>query len=261
MTSATPIVPYLYSRLLQVAPVVQHGFATRSGGVSTGAYGSLNCGLGTGDDPLLVDENRRRVAAGFGIGVDALFTLRQVHGSGVIDAGRTRPLPDHEGDALVCREPGMMIGILTADCVPVLLADHESRVVGAAHAGWRGAVAGVIEATVVAMESLGARRGKIHAAIGPAIQKPSYEVGDDVRRAVAASVDFDVGFLFEGRGERYLFDLPGFARSLCLESGITLVDNIGVDTCADAAGFFSYRRSLHHAEPACGRQLSCIGIR
>jgi polyphenol oxidase len=250
----------LHSPLLRSIPGVRHGFGTRQGGVSTGPYASLNCGPASGDDASLVATNRARVASAFGIAADSLFTLRQVHGPGVVEVDRMGPGPGQEGDAMVCERAGVMIGILTADCVPVLFADPERRVVGAAHAGWRGAAAGVIEATVAAMQARGARRESIHAAIGPAIRRESYEIGDEVRRAIAGSVGFETDRLFQSRGERYLFDLPGFVGELCREAGIRLLDDLGFDTYGDETHFFSHRRACHRGDPACGRLLSVIGL-
>jgi YfiH family protein len=253
---------YLGSPLLESVPGLVHGFFTREGGVSSGDHESLNCSFGSDDETDRVVENRRRCAAALGFEAPGLFTLRQVHGDGVVHADRERPRPDREGDALVVGDAGLCVGVLTADCVPVLFVDPEARIAAAAHAGWKGAVGGVVGATVREMESRGARRERLRAAIGPSIRQPSYEVGPEVQQQVVASCPFDPGFLFETGDEgRYLFDLPGLVRSLCLEEGIPLVDDMGLDTYADEERFFSYRRGCHQGAADYGRQLSLIGFR
>lgn len=240
-------------------PGVAHAFFTRAGGTSGGGYASLNCGLHCGDDARRVAANRDLACAHFALKGASLVTLRQVHGTDVVVVDGEPPGPDIRGDALVSTTPGVLIGVLTADCVPVLIADAARGVVAAAHAGWRGAAAGVIGATVDAMERAGARRGAMRAAIGPAIRQSSYEVGDDVREAVTADGGKASG-LFRENGDRYLFDLPGFARLLCTEAGIAAIDDIGHDTYRDESRYFSHRRSCHRGEGACGRQLSTIAL-
>jgi YfiH family protein len=230
------------------------------GGVSTGDFSSLNCGFGSGDDPEVVAENRARITAHFDTASNELFTLRQVHGSTVVFTDDRRSTLDIEGDALVSTTRGAFVGVLTADCVPVLIADGEKGVVGAAHAGWKGAASGVVEALVSSMERSGARRGNMHAAIGPAIQQNAYEVGTEFVDAVTQHAPFDPDFLFVRDGRRAWFDLPGFVRCLCIHSGVSLLDNAALDTYGDESRFFSYRRSLHAGRDDYGRQISVIGL-
>ncbi len=252
--------PVLHSPLLRGAAGIGHGFFTRVGGVSTAPYDSLNTSHGSGDERPRIDENRRRVAADFGLAADRLVTLRQVHGAAVVAVANTPPAADTPGDALVTTTPGMLLGVTTADCVPVLLADPDHGVVGVAHAGWRGAAAGVVEAAVNAMRAAGAGTGSLRAALGPAIAQSAYEVGEEVREQVHEAVPFDTDFLFRSEGDRYRFDLPGLVRALCLQAGVSLVDNLGMDTYAEPGQFFSYRRATHAGESDYGRQLSVIGL-
>ncbi len=238
---------------------VRHGFFTRRGGVSQGVFASLNVGLGSGDDPAHVAENRRRAAAA--LGAQALYTPYQVHGADVVvveDAAMDRV----KADAVVTRLPGLAVGVVTADCVPVLIAAPARGVVGAAHAGWRGAVAGIVEATVAAFARLGAQPGGLVAAIGPAIRRDSYEVGEDVRAAVLDR-DPRAGALFapSDRAGHWLFDLPGFVRRRLRRAGVGRIADLGRDTLGEEELFFSYRRSTRRGEPAYGRQLSAILLR
>jgi YfiH family protein len=239
---------------------VRHGFFTRAGGASGGLYASNNCGFGSGDDPLNVVENRRRSVARLGLGGDALVTVYQVHGVDVAHA--TKPWQPGEApraDALVCDRPGIALGILTADCAPILLADRRARVIGAAHAGWRGALQGVAEAAVAAMAKLGARPERIAAAIGPCIAQASYEVGPGFPRPFleqdAASAEF---FRPASRAGHCMFDLPGYLARRLGALGLARVEAVRADTCADAARFFSYRRATRLGEPDYGRNLSVI---
>lgn len=231
----------------------RHGFFTRRGGVSRGAYATLNCGLRGADDPAHVAANRARVAAALGAPPGALVTLRQVHGCAVLRVAE--PPPDAatiEGDALVTDRPGVVLGVLTADCAPVLFADRAAGVVGAAHAGWRGAVGGVLEATIAAMEALGAARGRIAAVIGPCIAQVSYEVRGDLRESVA-----DARFFAPGRDDAHFqFDLAGYCASRLAE--VSEVAILGADTCADEARFFSHRRRTSAGGGPLGHQLSAI---
>ncbi len=239
---------------------VRHAFFTRQGGVSEGVYASLNCGFGSNDDPGRVAENRARVTARLGLSADALVTAYQIHSAEVVSVAEPwPPARAPKADGMVTRTRGLALGVLTADCAPVLLADAGAGVIGAAHAGWRGAVGGVIEATARAMEALGARLAATVAVIGPCIQQASYEVGDDLRDAVLGA-DRTAADLFRTgeMGGKFLFDLPGFvARRLeRLEFGI--IGRIAADTCADEARFFSYRRATKRGETDCGRALSAI---
>jgi hypothetical protein len=238
-------------------PGVRHGFFGRAGGVSTGLYGSLNCGPGSGDAPAAVAENRARVAAALAPGAE-LTSLAQIHSPFVHIAGADWDTSRHpEGDGLVTAVPGLALGILTADCAPVLFADPEAKVVGAAHAGWKGAFGGVLEATVAAMESLGARRARIHAAIGPCISAVHYEVGDEFR-ARFLEADANTRFFKPGRAGHHHFDLAGYAAARLAEMALASIASVGVCTYPVENGFFSFRRATHVGEPDYGREISAI---
>jgi len=245
---------------LTAALPAPHGFFTRAGGVSAGRFASLNCSLSGRDDPDAVRENRRRAADALNLPAGALVGLTQVHGIAV--ATVETPWPETarpEADAMVTNRPGVLLGIVTGDCAPVLFADAEAGVIGAAHAGWRGAVAGVIEATLDAMEALGARRGRIAAAIGPCIGQASYEVGPDLRDAVLARGAADARFFAGGaRPDRWLFDLPGYCAARLAAAGVASHGWIGRDTLAEEACFFSYRRATLGGGGPIGHQLSAI---
>jgi polyphenol oxidase len=223
---------------------VPHGFFTRRGGVSSGAYASLNCSLSGHDDGDKVVENRARVARSLGIDPGHLLGLTQVHGTHVVTV--TEPWPAGRGekaDAMVTDRPGLALGIVTADCAPVLFADSGRPIVGATHAGWRGAVAGVLEATVTAMIALGSAAERITAAVGPCIGQASYEVGPDLRDAVLARSSADSVFFVSGqREDRWQFDLPGYCVARLRAAGVGNVLVIGVDTLAEEDRFFSHRR-------------------
>lgn len=237
-----------------------HGFLGRRGGASSGIYSSLNVGLGSDDDPAAVAANRHLAAAAVAPGA-ALVTLFQVHGADVVTV--TTPIADDArpcADALVTDRPGLALGILTADCAPILLADVAAGVVGAAHAGWKGGLGGVAEATVAAMERLGADRDRIAAAIGPCIAKGSYEIDDAfLARFAATDVAYE-RFFGAARSGHHRFDLEGFVASRLAAAGVRKVHALGLDTYADEARFFSYRRATHRGEPDYGRQLSLIAL-
>ncbi len=240
------------------SPGLRHGFFTRAGGVSTGIYEGLNCGRGSGDNPAAARENRARAMAALGAHPEALVTAHQIHSPDVLVV--TEPWPDEppKGDALVSDVPGLVLGVVTADCAPVLLADAEAGVIGAAHAGWRGALGGVIENTVDAMERLGARRERIAAAVGPCIAQPSYEVGREFYDAfIADDLEHD-RFFAPGAGDRLQFGLKAFCAARLAAAGVTRADILPHDTCADAALFYSNRRAAHRGEPDYGRLLSAI---
>jgi YfiH family protein len=245
---------------LTAALPAPHGFFTRAGGVSAGRFASLNCSLSGRDDADAVRENRRRAADALNLPPGGLVGLTQVHGIAV--ATVETPWPETarpEADAMVTNRPGLLLGIVTGDCAPVLFADAEAGVVGAAHAGWRGAVAGVIEATLDAMEALGARRARIAAAIGPCIGQESYEVGPDLRDAVLGRRAEDSRFFAEGaRPDRWLFDLPGYCAARLAAAGVARHGWIGRDTLAEEACFFSYRRATLGGGGPIGHQLSAI---
>ena len=239
---------------------VPHGFFTRRGGVSSGPYASLNCSLSSRDERAAVLENRARVAASLAIEPDRLLGLTQVHGIRVITA--TEPWGAGEGelaDAMVSAEPGLGLGIVTADCAPVLFAAAGGAIVGAAHAGWRGAVAGVLEATVAAMVALGASASGIVAAIGPCIAQVSYEVGADLRDGVLKRSVADVAWFAAGRRpDRWQFDLPGYCAGRLRGAGVGHVIVTGIDTMAAEDRFFSHRRRTLADGGPIGHQISVI---
>jgi hypothetical protein len=240
---------------------IRHGFFTREGGVSEGVYASLNCGFGSGDAPEAVAENRRRALARLGLGAGSLVTAYQAHGIDV--AVVERPWAHGaapRADAMVTRVPGVALGILTADCAPVLLADAEARVAGAAHAGWRGALGGVIEAAIAAMERLGARRASIAAAIGPAIGRASYEVGPEFRQAFLDHAAGNSAFFDAAASGKFRFDLAGYVEQRLVAAGIGTIGRIAADTCADDARFFSWRRTSLAGGRDYGRALSAIAL-
>lgn len=241
---------------------IRHGFFTREGGVSGGVYASLNTGFGSGDDAAAVTENRRRAEAALGFADGALTTVRQVHSSRVAlaaDAWTYAASP--EADALVSRTPGVLLGVLTADCVPVLFADADAGVVGAAHAGWKGARGGVLEATLEAMTALGADPARTAAVAGPCIQQASYEIDDTFfNDFLGAAPENEAFFALGARAGHHQFDLDGYTRARLSAAGVGQVATLGVDTYPDAARFFSYRRACHKGETAYGRLLSAIGL-
>ena len=239
---------------------IRHGFFTREGGVSEGIFASLNCGLGSGDDADSVAENRRRALAALQLAGDRLATCYQVHSAGVVVVDAAWPPAERpRADALVTRRRGVALGILTADCAPVLFADAEAGVIGAAHAGWRGALSGVLEATVAAMAGLGAAPARIHAGIGPCIAQPSYEVGPEFPAPFLAADPANAGFFRAApRAGHFLFDLAGYAARRLSLLGLGRVERTGGDTAAEAERFFSYRRTCLRGEKDYGRELSAI---
>ncbi|TAK48312.1 MAG: peptidoglycan editing factor PgeF [Xanthobacteraceae bacterium] len=252
----------LDSPLLARTAGVGHGFFTREGGVSAGLYATLNGGLGSGDDPEAVMENRARVAFVLGVPPAHLITAYQVHSADVAVV-ETPWTPDDRPrvDAMVTARPRIALAVLTADCGPVLFADAEAGVIGAAHAGWKGALGGVLEATLAAMESLGARRERIAAALGPMIRQPRYEVGAEfVARFTAADPDYAGFFGPAERPGHARFDLAGFIRARLMAAGVGDIDDLGLCTYADEERFFSYRRSVHRQEPDYGRLISAIAL-
>jgi len=247
---------------LKDLPRIRHGFLTRHGGVSKGVYRSLNCGLGSKDDGAAVVENRARALRMAGLAADSLATAYQVHSAkvAVMDNAPQRDSRP-EVDGLVSKTPGITLGILTADCVPVLFADPEAGVIGAAHAGWKGAVTGVLPETIEAMIALGADRGRIRAGVGPAIAQKSYEVGPEFPQRF---IDLDPAnakfFTTSTRCRHFMFDLVGFVAAQLAAFGLAAVEVAGNDTCAEADDFFSYRRTTLQREPDYGRQISLIGL-
>ena len=236
-----------------------HGFLGRSGGISTGILSGLNTGLGSDDDRAAIAENRSRAVEAVLPGA-RLVTLHQVHSADVVEAGEWPDEHRPHADALVTDRPGSLLGILTADCAPILFADRAAGVIGAAHAGWRGAVAGVAANTIAAMEKLGARRDRIAAAVGPCIAQRHYEVDHSFAdRLVAADPAAD-RFFTDGSAGKPHFDLESFVVASLAAAGITLIEALGQDTYAQPERFFSFRRATHRGEPDYGRQMGLIGL-
>jgi polyphenol oxidase len=254
--------PRVTTGLLNGRDGVRHAFFTRAGGVSGSIYASNNCGFGSRDDPAAVAENRARCARKLEVDADHLLTLAQVHSTEVVTV--ERPWANGaapQADAMVSRSSGLALGILTADCAPVLLADTTARVIGAAHAGWRGALGGIIAATVAAMCELGAEPGRIAAAIGPAIGRQSYEVGAEFPRPFLAQDAVNAEFFFPAAApDKQLFDLKGYVAAQLMAAGVHDLVVMPNDTCADSLRFFSYRRACQRGEDDYGRLLSAITL-
>jgi polyphenol oxidase len=251
----------LGSPLLSAIPGLRHAFFTRDGGVSGGIYGSLNGGLGSDDDPSHVAENRRRMAEAMDVSPERFLSVWQIHSPDAVAVsgpwdGAARP----RADGMVTRTEGLAIGVTAADCGPILLVDPNARVIGAAHAGWKGALTGIVESTVAAMEKLGAERSGIVAAIGPLIRQHSYEVGSEfVERFMEADAEHALFFIPAARENHAMFDLAGFIRMRLENAGVLMIGDIGVDTYSDER-FYSYRRSVHRKEPDYGRHVHAIAL-
>jgi polyphenol oxidase len=241
-------------------PGLAHGFFTRLGGVSQGVYASLNAGVGSRDAPEAVTENRTRAAAALGVKPERLTVPYQIHSSDAVAVSEPwAPDARPRCDALVTATPGLALGVTGADCGMILLADQSAGVIGAAHAGWKGALAGVIEATVAAMERLGARRGDIAAALGPCIGPASYEVGQEFVAAFAAAGDSPARHFTPGRrAGRSMFNLNAYIAERASRARVGRFEDLGLDTYADERRFFSYRRATHRKEPDYGRLMSAI---
>jgi polyphenol oxidase len=250
----------LHSPLLTRLPGIRHAFFTRAGGVSEGVYASLNAGTGSDDDQANVRENRARMASALDVAPDSLLTCYQIHSPDVVTveapwAADARP----RADAMVTRVPNIALGISTADCGPVLFADTEAQVIGGAHAGWRGAFTGVIEATIAAMEKLGAKRAHIAAALGPMIREQNYEVGPEfVARFTDVDSDNARFFAPSPRAGHAMFGLPGYITMRLRGAGIEKIDDLGLCTCADEGRFYSFRRMTLRGEPDYGRHINAI---
>ena len=241
-------------------PGIAHGFFGRQGGVSGGIYASLNCGPGSGDDKAHVEENRRRVQAT--MGATTLNTLYQIHSPNVATVAGAWDGTPPLADAMVTATPGIALGILTADCAPVLFADAEARVIGAAHAGWKGALGGVLEATISAMEMLGARRARIAAAVGPCISQANYEVGPEfIARFTAEDPANARFFVPSDRAGHHRFDLEGYVAHRLRAASVDRIETLGACTYAREADFFSFRRTTHRGEKDYGREISAIVLR
>ncbi len=239
---------------------LRHGFFGRAGGASTGMFASLNCGPGSSDHADAIRTNRQRVSDWFGVGETRLATVHQTHSSDVIVVNGPVPVPRPKCDAMVCATPGHLLGILTADCQPVLFGDARAGVIGAAHAGWKGALGGVLEATVAAMVDLGAERTDIAAVIGPCIGPDAYEVGPEFRDRFC---DVDAGsaaYFAAGTGDRLLFDLPGYGMGRLRATGIGCAVWTGHCTFSEPGRFFSYRRSSRAGDKDYGRLIAAITL-
>jgi len=247
---------------LAVLPGIRHAFFTREGGVSSGIYGSLNGGVGSADDPDHVRENRARMAAAIGVAPQNLLTAYQVHSPDVITVDAPWPADRRpRGDALVTRMPGIGLGVSSADCGPLLFADGEAGVIGAAHAGWRGAFHGVIEATLDAMQALGAQRARIRVALGPLIRQDDYEVGPEFVASFLAADPGNMRFFEPAeRSGHAMFDLPGYIASRIERAEVGGFEDLGLNTYADPARFYSYRRTTQHGEPDYGRHINAIAL-
>lgn len=239
---------------------LKHGFFGRRGGVSTGVYASLNAGPGSRDESAAVGENRRRIAAAFGARAEQLISLHQVHSPIAVNVVAPFSSPRPEADALVTATPGLVLSALSADCAPVLLADPEARVIAAAHAGWRGALAGVLENVVARMCEAGADRSRIAAAIGPCIHQKSYEVGPEFEAEFIAADPAYMRFFVPGSADRRRFDLPGFCAQRLRTEGLSAVEVLPYDTYADAESLFSHRRGVHDGASDYGRNCAAISL-
>ena len=239
---------------------IPHGFFGRKGGVSAGLYDGLNVGLGSDDDPLSVRENRDRAVEAVLPGAK-LVTLYQIHSDKVVTiAAETPAEPRPRADAMVTDRPGILLGILTADCVPILFADAEAGVIGAAHSGWKGSLAGVMDETIKAMVELGARRDRIACAIGPCIAQKSYEVDDGFTERFINADPANERFFMDGKANHYQFDIEGYVAARLAGAGILRIECLGEDSYSQPERFFSYRRACHKGEQDYGRQISMIGL-
>lgn len=252
----------LQSTALKGLEGIRHGFFTRSGGVSQGVYATLNGGVGSKDKPESVTENRKRMAQALGVAPDRFLSAYQVHSPDVVIVETPWPHDRRpHADAMVTKTPGIALGISTADCGPALFGDAQARVIGAAHAGWRGALTGVLEATIVAMEKLGADRNRIAVALGPMIRQPNYEVGPEFvarfREADEGNMKF---FAPSERNDHAMFDLPGYAAMRLARAGIATVDDLKLCTYAEPERFFSYRRMTKLGEADYGRHINAIAL-
>ncbi len=257
MTSAA--IPAVTSPLLDRLAGVRHAFFTRQGGVSDGIYASLNVGRGSRDDPAAVAQNRERAAAHFSQPVERLLGCYQVHSARALIADAPWGDARHEVDGVATAIPGLVCSALSADCAPILFADPQARVVAAAHAGWRGALGGIVAATVARMAELGAEPGRITAVVGPCIAQESYEVGEDFLQAFMDQAPEGLRFFAPGAtAAKRQFDLPGFVLERLERAGVGKADWVGRDTCAEEAAFFSNRRAVHRGEGDYGRLLSAI---
>lgn len=257
-----PTVPIVESAALKSLPGVAHAFFTREGGVSGGIYAGLNGGLGSNDDPQAVQENRRRMASTIGVAPGRLAVPWQVHSAEAVatDGPWSRETSPHV-DGVATATPGLAVAVTIADCCPILFADPKARVVGAAHAGWKGAIGGVLEATLARMEQLGARRGDVTAALGPCIRQQSYEVGPEFAARFCAQDAGNAKFFTPSeRAGHAMFDLGGYVVERLGRAGVGTVDDVRLDTYSDEARFYSFRRTTHRGEPDYGRLIAAIAL-
>ena len=250
----------LESLLLSSVPGIRHAFFTRVGGVSSGIYAGLNGGFGSQDDPAHVQENRRRMANALAVVPEKLLTLHQIHSPDVVVVDQPWDIAQRpKADAMVTNRPGIALGVTTADCGPVLMVDPSAQVIGAAHAGWKGALGGVLESTIAAMEQVGASRGNIVVGIGPMLRQRNYEVGMEfVARFEEADPDNARFFASASRHGHAMFDLPAYIRERLDRAGVAMVDDVDLCTYADEDNFYSYRRTTHRKEPDYGRHVHAI---
>lgn len=241
-------------------PGIAHGFFGRAGGVSQGIYAGLNTGLGSGDDPAAIAENRARAGTALGLGPADLITPYQVHGRDVVRVGVAQIAQRPRCDGLITTQAGIGLAILTADCAPVLLADAQAGVIGAAHAGWKGLLAGILPNVVQKMIKAGARAANINGAIGPCIGQASYEVGPEFAARFAAQDQSFARFFRPGQGDRSQFDLAAACSAQLSSLGLAQVDNLALDTCALGVEYFSNRRAFQRNEPDYGRNISIIAL-
>ncbi len=240
---------------------IPHGFLGRGGGLSTGIYAGLNVGLGSDDDRGVIQENRRRAKDAVFPGSE-LITVHQVHSPDVVTVSQPISLEQRPHvDGMVTRHPGLLLGILTADCVPVLFHDPVAKVVGAAHAGWKGAIAGVTDNVITAMAELGADRDHINCAIGPCIGQDSYEVDSKFQQRFVNSDPANIAFFYAGKIGHFQFDIESYVADRLRRAGVKVIEKLGLDTYADEDRYYSYRRSCHREEPGYGRQISLIGLK
>jgi len=252
---------FIQAPSLSSPPRIRHAFFTRQGGVSEGIYASLNGGIGSSDEPERVRENRRRMAETLAVRPEALISVHQVHSPDAVVVEGPWRTERPRADAMVTTTPGLALAITTADCGPVLFADTQGGVIGAAHAGWRGAVTGVLESTLRAMERLGAERGRIVAVLGPTISQAAYEVGPEFVQRFAEEAPGHEGFFRPGeKAGHAMFDLPGFIGARLRAAGVGAFVDLGLCTYSDEERFFSYRRTTHRKEPDYGRLISAIAL-
>ncbi len=255
-------IPCIQSLSLSSIEPCRHGFFTRKGGVSEGAFASLNCGFRSGDEIARVQENRARVAARLSAPANALISLKQVHSATSVRVDSTSwNLQAIEADGMVTKRPDACLSVLGADCAPVLLIEPQAGVIGALHAGWRGALSGVVQSVVGMMVREGADEDHIRASIGPTIAVGSYEIGDDFRQSILSRNErYETFFCFNEETQKHHFDLPAFVAHQLEDAGVSQIDDIGIDTCANKESFFSYRRSALRGERNYGLHISVIGL-